>query len=128
MSISYNDSGDLRTIAVSGRLDVEGTDSVADKLAELVKAARKGVVVDLSALKFLASIGIRTLILAAKELKARGGRMEGVWCVVVWRMACIRCKWCRLSESNRRPTDYKSAGLAIATNSLRRRILRGLAR
>lgn len=75
MSISYNDSGDLRTIAVSGRLDVEGTDSVADKLAELVKAARKGVVVDLSALKFLASIGIRTLILAAKELKARGGRM-----------------------------------------------------
>ena len=75
MSISYNDSGDLRTIAVSGRLDVEGTDSVADKLAELVKAARKGVVVDLSALKFLASIGIRPLILAAKELKARGGRM-----------------------------------------------------
>ena len=78
MSISYNDSGDLRTIAVSGRLDVEGTDSVADKLAELVKAARKGVVVDLSALKFLASIGIRTLILAAKELKARGPICTGI--------------------------------------------------
>jgi anti-anti-sigma factor len=75
MSITYNDSGDLRTIAISGRLDVDGTDSVADKLVELVKAAKKGVVVDLSSLKFLASIGIRTLIQAAKDLKARGGKM-----------------------------------------------------
>ena len=75
MSISYNDSGDLRTIAITGRLDVEGTDSVANKLIELVKAAKKGVVVDLSSLKFLASIGIRALIQSAKELKARGGKM-----------------------------------------------------
>ena len=75
MSISYNDSGDVRTIAISGRLDVDGTDSVAGKLIELVKAATKGVVVDLSSLKFLASIGIRTLVQAAKELKARGGKM-----------------------------------------------------
>ena len=75
MSISYNDSGDVRTIAISGRLDVDGTDSVASKLIELVKAAKKGVVVDLSSLKFLASIGIRTIVQAAKELKARGGKM-----------------------------------------------------
>jgi anti-anti-sigma factor len=75
MSITYSDAGDLRTIAISGRLDVDGTDSVANKLVELVKAARKGVVVDLSALKFLASIGIRSLIQAAKDLKARGGKM-----------------------------------------------------
>jgi anti-anti-sigma factor len=75
MSITFSDSGDLRTIAISGRLDVDGTDSVANKLVELVKAARKGVVVDLSALKFLASIGIRSLIQAAKDLKARGGKM-----------------------------------------------------
>jgi anti-anti-sigma factor len=75
MSISYNDSGDLRTIAITGRLDVDGTDSVAAKLIELVQAARKGVVVDLSSLRFLASIGIRTLIQAAKDLKARGGKM-----------------------------------------------------
>jgi anti-anti-sigma factor len=75
MSISYNDSGDLRTIAISGRLDVDGTDSVASRLVELAKAARKGVVVDISSLKFLASIGVRALIQSAKDVKARGGKM-----------------------------------------------------
>lgn len=75
MSISYDDVGDLRTIRISGRLDVEGTDSVAAQLEELAKAAKKGVVVDLSSLKFLASIGIRALIASAKSVKERGGRM-----------------------------------------------------
>lgn len=75
MSISYADSGDLRKITISGRLDVEGTNSVAAQLEELSKAPKKGVVVDLSSLKFLASIGIRALISAAKAVKARGGKM-----------------------------------------------------
>jgi anti-anti-sigma factor len=75
MSISYSDEGDLRTIVVSGRLDVDGTDSVASKLVELTGESKKGVVVDLSSLKFLASIGIRALISAAKAVKARGGKL-----------------------------------------------------
>jgi anti-anti-sigma factor len=75
MSISYSDVGDLRKIVITGRLDVEGTDSVASKLEELTKAAKKGVVVDLSTLKFLASIGIRAVVASAKEVKARGGKM-----------------------------------------------------
>ena len=32
MSISHEDKGDLRRIVISGRLDVEGTDSVANQL------------------------------------------------------------------------------------------------
>ncbi len=75
MSISYTDNGDLRRIAISGRLDVDGTNSVASQLVELVQAPKKGIVVDLSSLKFLASIGIRALVTAAKEVKARGGKM-----------------------------------------------------
>ena len=75
MSISYTDAGDLRTIVVSGRLDVDGTDSVASKLVELTGAPKKGVVVDISSLKFLASIGIRALVSAAKSVKARGGKL-----------------------------------------------------
>jgi anti-anti-sigma factor len=75
MSISYADHGDLRTITISGRLDADGADSVATKLEELSRAAKKGIVVDLSSLKFLASIGIRALVASAKDVKARGGRM-----------------------------------------------------
>ena len=76
MSISYVDVGDqLRRIEISGRLDVEGTNSVASQLVELTQAPKKGVVVDLSSLKFLASIGIRALITSAKAVKERGGKM-----------------------------------------------------
>jgi len=75
MSISYTDEGELRKILISGRLDVDGTNSVAAQLEELSKAPKKAVVVDLSSLKFLASIGIRALITSAKAVKARGGKM-----------------------------------------------------
>ena len=76
MSISYNDIGEnLRRIVISGRLDMPGTDSVASKLVELTAAPKKGVVVDLSSVKFLASIGIRALITSAKAVQQRGGKM-----------------------------------------------------
>ena len=76
MSISYDDVGaDLRRIVISGRLDMPGTDSVAGKLAELTAAPKKAVVIDLSALRFLASIGIRALIASAKAVQQRKGRL-----------------------------------------------------
>ena len=76
MSISYNDIGEnLRRIMISGNLDMPGTDSVASQLAELTAAPKKGVVVDLSAVKFLASIGIRALLTSAKAVQQRGGKM-----------------------------------------------------
>ena len=75
MSISHTDVGDLRKIVILGRLDVPGTDSVAGELEKLAAAPKKGVVVDLSSLKFLASIGIRALFKSAKVVKERGGKM-----------------------------------------------------
>lgn len=76
MSISYDDVGpDLRRIVITGRLDMPGTDSVADELRKLTAAPKKAVVVNLSDLRFLASIGIRALIASAKEVQQRGGKM-----------------------------------------------------
>ena len=76
MSISYDDIGEnLRRIVITGRLDMPGTDSVESKLGELVAAPKKGVVVDLSSVRFLASIGIRALIASARVVQQRGGKM-----------------------------------------------------
>ena len=76
MSISHEDVGEnLRRIVISGRLDIPGTDEIAEKLAALASAPKKGVVVDLTSLQFLASIGIRALINSAKTVKQRGGKM-----------------------------------------------------
>jgi len=76
MSISFSDVGEnLRRIVITGRLDMPGTDSVASKLEALIAEPKQAVVVDLSSLRFLASIGIRSLITSAKAVQQRGGRM-----------------------------------------------------
>lgn len=76
MSASFQDIGaDLRRITLSGRLDNEGTDTVSARLMELIEAPKKGVVVDLSGVRFLASVGIRVLIASAKRVQERGGKM-----------------------------------------------------
>jgi len=76
MPISHDDVGDnLRRIMITGRLDSHGTDSVASKFQDLVAAPKKGVVVDLTSVRFLASIGIRALVANAKVVEQRGGKM-----------------------------------------------------
>ena len=76
MTISHQDiTENLRRISMSGRLDIAGTDEIATKLAALSASARRRVIVDLSAVSFLASIGIRSLIANAKALQQRGGKM-----------------------------------------------------
>jgi len=76
MSISHDDIGDnLRRIMITGRLDMPGTDSLASKLEELIATPKKGVVIDLTSVRFLASIGIRALIKSAKAVEQRGGKM-----------------------------------------------------
>lgn len=76
MSASFQDIGaDLRKIMVSGRLDMEGTDTVSARLMELIAEPKKGVVVDLSAVRFLASVGIRVLVASAKAVQQRGGKL-----------------------------------------------------
>lgn len=76
MSVSHTDVGDnLRKIFISGRLDIAGTESITDDLEKLAAAPKKGVVVDVSGLRFLASIGIRALVKSAKAVQQRGGRM-----------------------------------------------------
>lgn len=61
-------------IALAGRLDVQGTQEIDLKFTSFT-ANQTAVIVDLSAVDFLASIGIRTLLLSAKGVTGRGGKM-----------------------------------------------------
>jgi len=75
-AITHEDiSEDLRRIMITGRLDTPGTNAVSAALHELAAAPKRGVIVDLSAVQFAASIGIGQLIKAAKEVKSRGGHL-----------------------------------------------------
>jgi anti-anti-sigma factor len=74
--LSYDDVGsDLRRIIISGRLDTPGTNSIASQLVDLAGGPKKAVVVDLSDVQYLASVGIGALITSAKAVKGRGGKM-----------------------------------------------------
>lgn len=76
MSINFQDVGeDLRRITISGLLDMEGTESLATQLMELVEAPKKGVVIYLTNVRFLASVGIRILVASAKAVQERGGKL-----------------------------------------------------
>lgn len=75
-TINHDDVGlDLRRVFIAGRLDTSGMDSISARLVELARGPQRGVVVDLSAVQFLASIGIAALISSAKTVKARGGQL-----------------------------------------------------
>src|SRR5262249_47399914 len=68
------DGATTAKVALTGRLDIAGADVVALPLATLA-GAKQGIVVDMSGVTFIASIGIRHLVSAAKALSRRGGRL-----------------------------------------------------
>ncbi len=76
MPIAFDDVNEhFRRIAISGRLDIVGTDEIALRFTSLSATAAKSIVVDLSAVTFLASIGIRAFVSNAKAVQGRGGKM-----------------------------------------------------
>lgn len=76
MAIAFKDiSESLRHITLNGRLDIQGTSEIEMQFTTLSAAAQKSVVVDLSEVTFLASIGIRALIANAKAVRQHGKKM-----------------------------------------------------
>ncbi len=57
-----------------GRLDVLGAQQI-DLQFSVVSGSQRRVVVDLERVSFLASMGIRTIVMGAKAISAKGGKM-----------------------------------------------------
>jgi len=74
MQISINDEGQTAQVALVGRLDIQGAEAVAMPLAAL-SGAKQNILIDMSQVSFLASIGIRHLVSATKAVSRRGGRV-----------------------------------------------------
>lgn len=72
---SFELSDNTRQLSLDGRLDLEGTQSVEQKFSFAATIQPLNVIVDLSAVTFLASIGIRMLLTAARAQASRGGKM-----------------------------------------------------
>ena len=76
MEIHYSEQDNgIRLIKLSGTLDIIGTGAIETKFAGYCAGENPRVVVDLAEVDFLASIGIRLLMLTAKSIATRGGMM-----------------------------------------------------
>lgn len=76
MPINFEDADEnRRRIFISGRMDIPGTAEIELKFTSLAASAKRQVLVDLTAVSFMASIGIRAIVANAKALHLRGGRM-----------------------------------------------------
>lgn len=64
----------ITLVELSGRMDVAGALQADPAFAEIA-SDNTNVIVDLSKVDFLASLGIRTLVSASKALRAKNGGM-----------------------------------------------------
>lgn len=74
MQFAIDDTGATATIKLIGRLDISGAEVVALPLATL-SGSKSSLFVDMANVSFVASIGLRHLVSAAKKVGRRGGRL-----------------------------------------------------
>jgi anti-sigma B factor antagonist len=66
--------GNIIKIILDGRLDIEGA-AVVDLKMNLIAGSRMAVLMDLQRVSFLASIGLRSLVIPARTIRNRGGKV-----------------------------------------------------
>ena len=82
MELQVSELGEVKKVALSGRLDTAGAGLIEASFAAQIVAPGKPTVVDLSEVAFLASLGIRMIIGTAHSRVNRcalknGGNEEG---------------------------------------------------
>ena len=75
MRLEMTDLGDASRVALEGRLDTPGVTQIETRFTASLVPPGRDAVVDLSAVTFLSSMGIRMLITVGRALKSRNATM-----------------------------------------------------
>lgn len=75
MEFTETKEGAFLVLAVAGRMDTLTAPEFEARCAACLEAGSKRLVVDLSGLEYISSAGLRSILSAAKKLKAAGGDM-----------------------------------------------------
>lgn len=67
--------GDYTHVALSGRLDIDGVKSIELEFTSVVSAKAKSAIVDMTEVGFIASLGMRMLLSAAKNLRSHNEKI-----------------------------------------------------
>ncbi len=74
VEIKLLDNG-VKQIILAGRLDIQGTGEVENTFTSLSEVDKAAILVDMSQVDFISSVGMRLLVTHAKTLGRRGGKM-----------------------------------------------------
>jgi anti-anti-sigma factor len=66
--------GDITKVNLDGRLDIQGAAAI-DLRMNVLAGSNKLLLLDLSKVSFLGSMGLRSIVLPAQAVKRRGGKM-----------------------------------------------------
>jgi len=76
VELTYEDFEDgIRRIRLAGRMDVEGAREVDLKFTTLTASHQAFVIIDLSLVDFLSSLGLGTIVRSAKAQMSRQGKV-----------------------------------------------------
>jgi anti-anti-sigma factor len=72
--VIHDIDGDITKVVLSGRIDLAGALEI-DMPMSVVSGTRRAVIVDLSAVEFMASLGLRSIVVSAKTIMNKRGKM-----------------------------------------------------
>jgi anti-anti-sigma factor len=75
MPIAIQDlEGGVTKVVLSGRIDIAGAHEI-DMPMSVIAGSRRAVVIDLTAVDFMASMGLRSLVITGKSILGKGGKV-----------------------------------------------------
>lgn len=75
MEIKIEINGNDVLASFIGELDTPATDEIEPRIQELIKLADKNITIDCSKMPYIASAGLRQMILIRRSCKAEGGTL-----------------------------------------------------
>ena len=67
-------AGNVTKVAFDGRFDIAGAEAVDLKM-NVLAGTKKLILIDMQKVSFLGSMGLRTIVSAARAVKGRGGKI-----------------------------------------------------
>jgi anti-anti-sigma factor len=76
MNITTRDSGNIKIVDLDGKLDSNSSDDAQKHFEKMIEQGASKILVNLEKCEFVASAGLRVLLLTAKQLKGNGGEIR----------------------------------------------------
>ncbi len=75
MEISIEQQSDVAIVVAGGRLDAAGAPEIETRCKDLIQKGSKRLLLDMAAVEYISSAGLRSLLVLAKAVKAVGGTL-----------------------------------------------------